>query len=1052
MKHTIYWTPRKIQTRLDLIRPLVYRQRQAIAPFRYAALADAQAVPPVDPAHDDSGWPIVEPDSYWGDWRTNFMLRTQFQAPAGWGSHGPVALHMPLGVAGDFFCHPEALTYFDGEAFASIDRYHHEIYLPSALCDGQTHALALHGWTGHDKWPSDPDAKTKLFMRECAVVEIDRATQDFIRLAGLVLEVTQQLEDAAPERVRLIDALDAAFMVLDTRDPIGSDAFYDSAPGALEVLRQGVGAAGSPIDVDIVGIGHAHIDVAWLWTLAQTRRKCGRSFSNVLRLMDEYPDYVFSQSQPQLYKYTEQDYPQIFDGIKQRVRDGRWEVMGGTWVEPDCNATGAESLARQFLLGRSYFRDRFGDAETPVMWLPDTFGFCGSLPQLIKQAGLKWFVTSKISWNQYNRLPYQLFWWRGIDGTQVLTHFMTTPHEIGHLPHGTTYNGMMTAEEAMGTWRNFDQKEDHNELITAYGHGDGGGGPTREMIDNAGLLSDMPGMPRVRPGTVREFFEKVEEETTDLPVWNGEFYLELHRGTLTSQARTKWNNRKSEFLLHDAEFLAAISARLTDYAYPHDAFHQAWELVCLNQFHDILPGSSITEVYQDADKDYARIRSLAEEARDAALEALSTLLPSQSVALAVNPTSFGGDRTGVLPGLAADGLIDVRTATPLATQPVEGGTLVALPDLPPYSVVGLAVGAKTEPGSKVSTKETDTGFVLENALIRVVIDRAGDITAIHDKEVNRAVLAPDQTGNQLQVFEDRPMSWDAWDIDIFYEDREERITHIEAIEIAEHGPLRASLLVKRRFRDSHITQHIQLHHDGKRIDFDTVVDWHESHFLLKAGFPVDILSPTATFDIQWGNVSRPTHRNTSMDWARFETAAQKWADLSEGDYGVALLNDCKYGYDVRDNVLRLTLLKSATMPDPIADQGTHRMVYSLLPHTGTWRSGVPEAAYALNDPVILRLVTTAAGSNAALALVATDRPNAVIETVKQAEDGNGLIVRLYEGEGTRGPVRLRFGFDVASAHRCNLLEDIDGDLAVDGDTVLLDLKPYEIVTVRAISP
>jgi len=1051
VKHTIYWTPRKILTRLDLIEPLVYRRRQPIAPFRYAALADAETAPIVDPCFDDSSWPVIEPDSYWGAWRTNFMLRTRFEAPADWGSHGPVALHLPLGVAGDFFCHPEALAYLDGAAYASADRYHHEIHLPAQFLDDKPHALALHGWTGHDDWPANLDARTKLFMRECSVVEIDRATEAFIRLARTTLQATEQLDEGAPERARLLNVLDDVFTILDTRDPIGRDAFYDSVPRALDALKQGVAEAGSPIDVDIVGIGHAHIDVAWLWTLAQTRRKCGRSFSNVLRMMDDYPDYVFSQSQPQLYKYTEEDYPEIFDGIKRRVQDGRWEVMGGTWVEPDCNTTGAESLARQFLLGRQYFRDKFGEAETPVMWLPDTFGFAGSLPQLIRQSGLNWFVTSKISWNQYNRLPYQLFWWQGIDGTRVLTHFMTTPHEIGHLPHGTTYNGMMTPEEVLGTWRNFDQKETHSELITAYGHGDGGGGPTREMLDNAALMADMPGCPRVRPGTVREFFERVEAEAQDLPVWNGEFYLELHRGTLTSQARTKRNNRKSEFLLHDAEFLAAMAAQFADHAYPHEAFNAAWELVCLNQFHDILPGSSITEVYEDADKDYARIRSLAEDARDAALDALSELLPANAVALAANPTSFGGNRLAFLPGTPVNGLTDLRASEALATQQVDGGTLVALSDLPSYGLIGLGQGETTAPEATVSIEETGVGFVIENPLMRTELDRAGNLTSIRDKQADREVLAPGETGNQLLVFEDRPMTWDAWDIDIFYEDREETVDGVEAIEIVERGPLRASLAVHRRFRDSRITQHIRVYHDSKRIDFDTAIDWHESHFLLKAAFPVDILSPSATFDIQWGNVTRPTHRNTSMDWARFETAAQKWADLSEGSYGVALLNDCKYGYDVRDNVLRLTLLKSATMPDPVADQGEHRMLYSLLPHSGNWRNGVPEAAYALNDPVIMRPVSDAAGSQSAAGLVTADSPNAIIETVKCAEDGNGMIVRLYEGEGSRGPVRLNLGFEPAAAYRCNLLESNETELTVDGSLVALTLKPYEIVTLRLIA-
>ncbi len=745
-------------------------------------------------------------------------------------------------------------------------------------------------------------------------------------------------------------------------------------------------------------------------------------------------------------------YPELFAQIKQRVAEGRWEVMGGTWVEPDCNAIGAELLVRQFLLGRGYFRRHFGDVDTPVLWLPDTFGYSWALPQLIKQAGMKYFITHKMSWNQYNQMPNQIFWWQGLDGTRVLTHFLTTPSDWTYLPHATTYNAMVSGKEVFGSWETFRQKETYDELLMAFGFGDGGGGPTREMIENVGALGDFPGAPRVRHGTIREYMGRIESEISDdLPVWNGEFYLEYHRGTYTSQARNKRNNRKSEFLLHDAEFLAALATVATGSAYPHDAVNKAWELICLNQFHDILPGSSIGAVYEDSTKDYAAIRILGEKVRDDALAALAQTLPSNTAVVVANPSSFGGRRIGVLEGAVSGGLADAN-GSPVVTQAVDGGTLVELSSIAPYSVIGLheTDASSASSSGQLAVTQANNQIVLENALVRVELNAGGDLTRVYDKQVGRDLLAAGEVGNALLAFEDRPMNFDAWDIDIFYEDRTEKIEGVESVTVVEQGPLRVAVEVVRSYRSSAIRQRIYLYADSKRIDFDTWIDWHEQHTLLKAAFPVAVMSPVATFDVQWGNVERPTHSNTSWDWARFETCAHKWADLSESGSGVALLNDCKYGYDIHENVIRLTLLKSATNPDAHADQGEHWMTYSLLPHAGDWHDEVIPAAYDLNDPLILRRVSGGGTGTALGSLVAVDAPNVVIETVKLAEDGNGVIVRFYEDQRSRGSVTVSAGFPVSQAFHCNLLEENEEQLAVQGNQVQIDITPYQIISLRLI--
>jgi alpha-mannosidase len=1050
--HLVRWTSQKIAQRISLIEPMVYRRRQVIPPFRYKPLSSPLETAPVGSDVDDSKWEVIKAKSYWGTWRTDFILRTLFHVPSDWELDLPVALYLPLGDSGDF-SHPETLAYIDGEPFASADRHHREILLPERWRDAELHLLALHGWTGLGGYGND-DSDTKLYMQECAVVQIDEPTREFVAAARVALDVAIQLKDDDPVKGRLFNALDAAFKIVDTRDPLGTLAFYDSVPPALAALKEGIAVAGAPLDVNIIGVGHAHIDVAWLWTLGQTVRKCGRTFSNMLRLMEQFPEFKFSQSQAQLYKYTEEHYPEIFAGIQRRIQEGRWEVMGGTWVEPDCNAIGSESLARQFLLGRAYFRKHFGDVDTPVLWLPDTFGYSWALPQLIKQAGMKYFITHKMSWNQYNQMPNQILWWQGLDGTRILTHFLTTPWGSEYLPYATTYNGLVSAAQIFGTWNNFRQKETHDELITAYGYGDGGGGPTREMLESIDHLANHPGAPRVRYGTVREFMERIETEIADsLPVWNGEFYFEYHRGTYTSQSRTKRNNRKSEVLLHDGEFLAGYAALATDYQYPYEAVSKAWELLCLNQFHDILPGSSIGPVYTDSAKDFETIRQLGEQVREEAISALAKTLPEHTAVFTANTTSFAGRRIGLLEGNAATQLADTR-GKPLVTQITADGTLVEIPYLEPYSVMALAETngqAAPPPYNSLSILHENDVMVLENTLLQVEINRAGDITRIYDKQADREVLSPDSKANALLAFEDRPMNFDAWDIDIFYEDRVEKIEGVESITITEEGPLRLAVAMKRKYRSSTIHQTLYIYANSRRIDFDTWIDWCEQHILLKAAFPVNIMSPMATFDVQWGNVQRPTHRNTSWDVARFETCAHKWADLSEGNYGVALLNDCKYGYDIRDNVIRLTLLKSATMPDEHADQGEHRMIYSLLPHQGDWREEVVPAAYDLNMPLILRRVKGSTAQPKPLgSLVSVSAPNVIIETVKQAEDGNGLIVRMYENQRNRGCVTVKAGFALAEVYLCNLLEENEGSLDVEDNQLRIEVAPYQIITLRLI--
>ena len=1039
MNHALGFTAEKARKRLALVRANRFRKRHMLPAFRIRELEAATTRPPLEGT--DADWTDLPWNSYWGGPDVHFLLRTSCVRPEGWS--GPVALHFPIGSDGDIFNHPEALLYLNGTPIASVDRHHHTIDLP----DGADGEIVLHGWTGLFGWPPDPDSREKLFMPPCWIVERNPALEAWLTLAACTLESAEHLDDTRPEKHRMLAALDASLTRLDTRDPLG-DALHDSAEPALELLNAGLKQAGPPLDVTLHGIGHAHMDIAYLWPIDQIRLKNARTYSNVLRLMERHPEYRFSHSQPQLYEMTRQDYPAIFDKIRDRVAAGQWEVMGGMWVEPDANMPGGEALVRQILLGRSWFREMFGDVETPVLWLPDTFGFPWSLPQLMKQAGLDYFVTNKLNWNQYNQMPSSTTWWQGIDGSRVLAHCLTTPREVQHLPFPTNYKSDLHAREVAGTWERSTTKQHLSDLPICYGYGDGGGGPTEELIRRASAFGAMPGLPRMRNSTVRDAMQALADKSGGLPTWNGELYLEGHRGTLTSQGWIKRANRKAEAALHEVEALAVMAWRHGAPEATRAKLTEAWRLLCLNQFHDILTGTSVPQVFDDARRDFARIEDVLDDIRQSARSARAGNAAEGAQWIAVNTAPAGTHGPVCLPVQSA---VMLQNGHDLICQPVDDGMLVDLPTIPPYGQIALS--AQTSPAAQdhpeLAGTEGDLHW-LENEGLRVEIDAKGDLTRIFDKTAGREVLAPGQTGNQLWAFEDRPLSWDAWDIDCFFEDRGEQIGGITEVGVTETGPLRGAIRITRRYGKSKITQHIRLRAGSARLDFVTEVDWHETHTLLKVAFPVDVHSPTAIYDIQWGEIERPTHRNTSWDFAKFEVPAQKWADLREGGFGVALLNDCKYGYDIRDNVMRLSLIKSATMPDPGADQGRHVFTYALLPHDGTGRA-VRAEARRLNQPVTL--LSCASDEPAALPapIVACAQAHVVLETVKPAEDGNGFILRLYEAERRRGEITLEFAWPLASIHRVNLLEEDDGGAVdLDGRKARLSVTPFEIVSLRCV--
>ena len=1007
------FTSEKIASRLALIAPHVFRRKVPLPAFRFLPLPAASVDAPI--CADPTGWEEIPHYTYWGGADLNFVMKSQFTVPAGWDAQN-LALYMPLGVMGDIFNHPEALIHIDKEPIGSADRYHHTIPLDPSVADGRSHVISLQGWTGLAGWPPDPNSKTKLFMGEPVLVELNNELRAFHAHAATVLDAASHLDPEGETHHGLIRALDLAFKALDTRAPL-ENGLHETVAQAQQVLEDEVSAAGPPRDVTLHGIGHAHMDIAYLWPIDQIRLKNARTYSNVLRLMEDDPDFKFSHSQPQLYAMVEQDYPHIFARIKDRVAEGRWEVMGGMWVEPDLNIPGPESLVRQLMLGRRYFMDRFGDVETPVLWLPDTFGFPAQIPQLMRHAGLKYFVTNKLNWNQKNKVPWSTHQWEALDGSRVLAHILTTPRDVQYLPFPTNYKSDLSAYEVLGTTTDKTVPEALTDLPICYGYGDGGGGPTDDLLLKARAFAEMPGMPRFKMSTVKEAFTQIEKHADALSVWKGEHYMEGHRGVLTSQGWIKRANRLAERALHEVEALAAMAGVSPDLT-------EAWQLLCLQQFHDIVTGTSVPAVFEDARRDFARIDAIVEAV---AAETAGALEGAEKMIANTTPTS--GPRVVAVQG-------------EFGGQKIETGELLYFANLPSYATVPISQA--TVPDTPVTIKAHEGGATIENAFLLVKVRSDGQLTEVHDKARRQNILRQGENGNILQAFEDRPICWDAWDIDPSFEDRMEIVGGECTCEIVETGPLRAAIRITTKWRKSTFTQTIRLTAASPRIDFVTQVDWNEQHTLLKAAFPTCVSANEAEFDIQWGSVRRSTSRDSSFDAARFEVPAQKWARLCDGDYSVALLNDCKYGYDVKDDVIRITLIKSSTSPDPHADQGEHIFIYSFLPHDAAGRSLLDHEAYTLNTPVRLLAAT---GQASAQCFAASHSDNVIIETVKPAESGGGVILRLFHAHGAAAETRISLARRIAQAHTVGLDElPIRAIQHTDHD-VTMSLQPFEILTL-----
>lgn len=1041
----MFFEQQRIDRLLKELRGYIYTENETL---KTVFMKKGDFLSPSHAEADAQDWIIFNPDDRWGGKDQRYWFKVNVTIPLSF--EGKTAVfQIETGREGEWDAvNPQFLIYLNGQTVQGLDVNHREIIISEDAKMGETYTVDLHAYGGMN------EGKVEL---KAQIAVLDKITEKIYYDINVPLEVAKLLNKEDKRSIDIINFLTNAVNILDLRKP-HSNEYYISLEKADKYLdHEFYEKYCGGEDVTAACVGHTHIDVAWLWTLKQTREKAARSFSTVLNLMEEYPEYLFMSSQPQLYKFLKDDHPQIYKELKERVREGRWEADGGMWLEADCNLISGESLIRQILFGTRFFKEEFG-VDNKILWLPDVFGYSAALPQILKKFGIKYFATTKISWNEYNKLPYDTFMWEGIDGSSILSYFITTIdyEEVLANSHRTTYNGIINPSHTMGAWARYQQKNINDEVLISYGYGDGGGGPTKEMLENARRMEKgIPGCPKVKMTKVRDYFEKLEGKLTEnkrLPKWVGELYLEYHRGTYTTMARNKLYNRKSEFLYQDIEFFNVFNNYVNETAeYPQQEIGKGWQTILLNQFHDIIPGSSIKEVYDESREQYNKVFKNGNALLESAVEQISSKINLEEESLVVfNQLSF--DRSDVVTfdftkDIYSYELVDNEgKAYPI--QFIEESKAIAyVENIPSKGYKAFSI-RKTQ--SLFDTQIRATAEKISNRYFDITLDENANISSIYDKAGLREVLKVDAKANVLLAFEDKPHDFDAWDINIYYQEKMWEINDVEEVKVVEHGNVRSTIKIQKRFMDSTITQYLHVYNNIPRIDFENEIDWKENQILLKAAFPVDVHTDKATYEIQYGNIERSTHWNTGWDLARFEVCAHKWADLSEDNYGVSLLNDCKYGHDIKDGVMRLTLIKSPSWPNPDADKEIHKFTYSLYPHNGDWKlGGTVQMAYELNCPMYAKIENAhKATLPPELSFVRLNQENVIMEVVKRAEDSDETVIRMYECYNRRSSVSVDFFKDLEYVKETDLNEREISSLKTDGTSFSFEIKPYEIRTFK----
>lgn len=946
---------------------------------------------------------------------------------------------------------PQMIFYLDGQLIQGIDVNHREVTISGKAKAGDSYEIAVLAYSGM--------VEGDLVIHTYLIAVDDRVQKLYYDLL-IPLQSAYVLKKADEENYRrVLQSMAPALDALDLRDAY-SEKFYSSIEKAEQILKEAFYSEERECPT-VSAIGHTHIDIAWLWTVEQTREKVLRSFSTVLRLMEQYPDYKFMSSQPILYQFVKEQEPEMYEKIKERIREGRWEVDGAMWLEADCNLTGGESLVRQIIKGHRFFLEEFGK-ESKSLWLPDVFGYSAALPQILKKSGIPYFMTTKIAWNQYDQLPNDTFIWKGIDGSEVFAFMPTTTDydkdqglniSFSDTRNTTTYTGIVNPNMALGTFKRFQNRDLTEDTLMLFGFGDGGGGPTKEMLESAERLKyGIPGIPKIRQEFEQDYFDRTYEKIHDLPdmpTWDGELYFEYHRGTLTSMARNKRSNRKNEILYTQME-TASCMAGIEKDEQLQNVLDKGWDILLINQFHDIVPGSSIKPVYEQTDKEYHEIEEAGKEELNRVVSAAVGRLSMEKEGVVVmNTQGYERDDLVVLDdGTEIPRLVDEDGRNVPAQKTADGRYLLYVSHIPPLGYKKLY---ETEELLEESTgKEWD--YTFENPFIKVCFNEKMEITSLYEKEAEKELIQEGRCGNVLWTYEDRPMQWDNWDIDVFYQRKPYEADWYSPARVIENGEVRMVVEFECGFLDSTVTQQVCLYHQIPRIDFRTKADWKTHHVILKTHFPVDVNTTRASYEIQFGNVERETTNNYSWDTAKFEACGHKWADLSENSSGISLLNDCKYGYGIKKGDMSLTLIKSGTYPNEDADIGEHEFTYSIYPHAGRWQEAkTVEMAYNLNVPMLAKRTGRQEGCGGEYeSFLKCSQESCFVEVIKKAEDGNGVIVRMYENKNNRVRAQIQTAYPIAHVYECNLLEENEEELTAGKNCFETVFKPYEIKTFRLI--
>lgn len=998
----------RVSTMISLLKEKCIKTSVAINDFRYfpADYKNGTEIPFFTEDNSD----VFSREDFWGgtsDSHAWFYKKIKIPKPEN-GIRNELSIKTNVNEKEWDASNPQFIVYFDKYPVQGADLNHTSVVLP----DKKEIEVHIYAYTGTNLNNLSP---IKFYAD---IIGIDETAEKLYYDLKVPYDVICYIDKNSKTYVDILNYINNALNLVDWRDESKMRKSFASAEKYFKENFYEKYCRKS--DVKVKCVGHTHIDIGWLWTVRQTREKAQRSFFTVLELMKRYPEYKFMSSQAPLYLAVKENAPEKYNEIKQRVKEGRWEVEGAMWVEADCNLPSGESLVRQILYGKRFFKEEFG-IESKTLWLPDVFGYSAALPQILNKSGVNSFVTSKISWNDTNTMPNDTFIWKGVDGSEIFTHFMTAQEmrSDGKIDNFTTYLPRGNASYVMGSWRRNSNKGIVNDALLTYGWGDGGGGATVSDIEMLKRMEyGIPECPTTEFSTSEEFLKEIKEQSQQkLDKWVGELYFEFHRGTYTSQSEIKKNNRKCEFALQNAELFSTIANRLLGEVYRKEKLAEMWKIVLTNQFHDILPGSAIKEVYETANAEEEGVK---EDCADIIAQSLKTITDniSGSGIVVYNPTSF-----------TCGGVIIVD------------GETRYVDNIPSK---GYALKSPVPKDGSVFVKDRS----VENKYFIIELSRDMEITRIYDKRYDREILPKGAIANRLVAYEDYPNVYDAWELRNYYSQKAYPINTCSRVEKITDGE-RSGFKIIRNFENSSIEQNIWLYEHIDRIDFETKLDWRSEHILLKTYFPADVNADKATFDIQFGNIERPAHANTSWDKAKFEVCGHKFADLSDNGYGISVLNDCKYGYSVANGEIGLTLLRSPTYPDPDCDKGIHEFVYSLYPHIGDVRnSDVYMQAYLLNNPFI----SLKANGNGTLpvefSLISTDKQNVIVDTIKKAEDSEDVIVRLFECSNKTTNVTVKLSIPVKKVVVCDLMEKESDFVLQSTQTFKLTVKPFEIITLK----